>query len=626
MAKAPEGYEHTDPKTGQKWIKRGGEWHRLEADAEIPGWLGMLRGFNRGASLGLSEMAIPAGQALYESATGGGDFGQRYTEIKAQRAQEAEAMPAWANMLSEGVGGIGTGILGAGRALGSFALRHPFIASIPAGATAGGVYGGATAPAGETLGGAAEGAGVGALTGPLGYGVARGISAGIEAGKRGLAPRAPQIFRREVLEPAGLSADEVAIQMARSGPGTTALEVTGPPGTRAAQFAAGRSPASGQRLRNVIDARLAGKWDRLKGDMRRLLGKEGGRFYRELESVKEARKAQAAPYYAAMAEDSVDATKVAELDLKWDSYLSEGMTDSSGKKIAALRGTSFEKFVKRAKRALVRGTTKDPVYKTDLPDLDLAKDEIDKMYSLAKDGRSRMVVTRLKRDLTDMADEASDDYRQARSIYSAESDVIDAMELGKKVLREDAELTQMMLEDMSQAERDAYLIGAAKALRDAAGSKPPQFFYRHGGIRERLAFAFPDEKSLDEFLNVSLTREARLGELSSKILHGSQTQPRQEAVSGIARSAADFFEGNTASSGFRLVQALRNAWSDEYPEEVVQELTDLLLESEPDKFAEAAAKALKPRHFDEMRRMFTSAGTLTGAETGVSLKEAAIGR
>jgi hypothetical protein len=243
--------------------------------------------------------------------------------------------------------------------------------------------------------------------------------------------------------------------------------------------------------------------------------------------------------------------------------------------------------------------------------------QIDDMIDTAKrqgQGNRARVLVGAKKELLDMMDNASPSYAEGRKLFSGDSSVIDAMKLGRTVLREDAEITEMTLKAMSSAERDAYLVGAAKALRDAAGSKSPQSFYRHGGIRERLAFAFPNEKSLDEFINVSLTREARLGELSGKILHGSQTQPRQNAVESLAVDATDFLAGNSAQSGIRMVGKIRNMMKGKYSEEVVEELTNLLLEDDPKVFADKMSQVLKPEDFNQMRQMFTTSGRVIGAE------------
>ena len=119
---------------------------------------------------------------------------------------------------------------------------------------------------------------------------------------------------------------------------------------------------------------------------------------------------------------------------------------------------------------------------------------------------------------------------------------------------------------------------------------------------------------MDEFINVSLTREARLGELSTKILHGSQTHGRQTAVENLAIDATDFMSSGSPQSGIRLVGKIRNLMKGKYPEELTEELTTLLLEDNPKMFADKMGKVLKPEDFAQMRQIFTTTGTVIGAE------------
>lgn len=614
-----------NPETGQEIEWDGTQWVPVPSSAppQAPPaptssmGTGILRGINRGASLGLSEILIPGGVAGYRALTEGAPFGEAYAEEKASRAAEQGQFSQehfWPSLLSEGAGGGMLGAAGGMRAslgglMSKIGTRHPFLASIPIGGALGGIYGRATALPGEELSQTMQGAGIGAAAGPVGWLVGRGVSKAIEGGRRAMTPKAARIFAREVLEPAGMTADEVAGAMQERGWGTTPLEVTGTSGIRAAQGVTGRSPAAAQRIRNVVDRRLAGRWTRMKADMRRILGKEGGRYFREFEGIKKARADQAKPFYEAAWDDEVPVQAVANLDKRWYQMLTEGLPDE---RIAALQGTTYERYVRQARKKLLMGG-KPAQAKTGVMDLDIAKRELDDLYIKAKSPTARRIITKMKHDLTDLTDAASPNYKKARAIYSSDSDMMDAMELGRKVLREDAEITQMALERMSLAERDAYLVGAAKALRDAVGSKPPQFFYRHGGIQERLAFAFPDKKSMDEFINVSLTREAKLGELSTKILHDSQTQPRQQATRNLAMAFEDLAEGQQSAASMRVLRFLKLAKGD-YSEETLQQLTNLLVEDNPERFVEQASKVLRPEDFAQMRRAITGAGTVMGAE------------
>lgn len=607
-----------NPQTGEQIEWDGKAWVPVAppspppppAPESAPATFGdILGGVNRGASLGLSEMAIPAGTAAYKALTEGAPFGETYAREKQSRYDQAQKFRAghpWVNLGSEMTGGGMLGMAGGMKSTLGWAAKHPFLASVPAGAAYGGIYGGATAPPGEALPGAGQGAAVGAVAGPIGYGLGRGIQGAIAGARRAMTPKASRILQREVLDPAGITGEGAAAAMQKSGPGTTALEVTGTPGMRMAQGITGKSPAAAQRIRNVVDSRLAGRWERIQGDMKRLLGKEGGTFHKEFKQIAERRANQASPYYKAAREDSVNSEQA------------RGYLDYLKGEMAQYEGTTLGGALSKVQRMMAKTVKGKKVVKTNVgTELHAVKMQMDDMIDTAVrqgQGNRARVLMGAKNELLSMMDKASPNYSKGRELFSGDSSIMNAMELGRKVLREDAEVTQMALQNMSQGEKDAYLVGAAKALRDAAGSKPPQSFYRHGGIKERLAFAFPDEKSLDEFLNVSLTREAKLGELSTKILHGSQTQPRQEAVEGLAMGVEDFFEGQPAASGLRIIRAIRNTMKGQYSDEMIQELTDLLVEDRPEVFAKRASQVLKPEDFVQMRKMFTMTGMVIGAE------------
>ena len=236
-----------------------------------------------------------------------------------------------------------TGV-GAARYLPQAALRHPFLTAPATGAAAGGIYGGAQAPTldpEQIASEAARGAGIGALAGPAGQAIGAGAGHVIAPLARtfmgrGTPQRAATVLQRDVVEPTGMLPQEIAREMAERGPGTMPLEVTGEAGMLAAMRAVQAAPAARQKLRTAVDKRLAGKWPRLKSDVKRLMGKGGEKFQKSLDDAVARRRAEAKPYYQQAFKETVDPANVAELQTIWNSYIDEGIPEIN---FAALSGS-----------------------------------------------------------------------------------------------------------------------------------------------------------------------------------------------------------------------------------------------------------------------------------------------
>lgn len=428
--------------------------------------------------------------------------------------------------------------------------------------------------------------------------------------------RAAAIVQRDILEPNMMSVQDVATEMGKRGPGTTPLEVTGEAGTRVAMQATQVSTKARQQIRDTVDTRLAGKWNRLRGDVRRLMGgKSGEKFHKRFDDIVKKRRAEAKPLYERAFMDRVEEENINALAGRWDSYITQGIPDIN---FPALSGSPrLRSVVKSASKALEKGEG----FKDKVGDLDLVQRELmakSKAFKRGGQNDKALVMDKLREDLLSITDNASDAYRQARKVYRDESAIMDAMQSGRGILREDAEITQGMLNNMSKAEHDAYLFGAAKSLRDATATKTPGFFQRNPLVQERLAHAFPDEKSLNEFLDVSLAREARLSELSTKVLHGSMTAEKTAAnTQGLAMAAQELATGQNITLGIRILGAITGVLNRKYPPEVAEELSRVLTTEGADEFARRASLRLSADDVAGLTRILSGAAS-TGAVIGTS--------
>jgi hypothetical protein len=623
-----EGDIVTNKNTGEQLILRGGKWEavtkpKVAAPSEgfeqqrTTGGMAWLEAPLRGMTFGVSDPIIAAGRAasIFDSRP----FSEAYKEERAAIEAGKQQLGGW-GMAAELAPAVATGVAGA-RYLPRLFQRNPFVTSPITGATAGGIYGASQAQPGEELGGFQRGAGIGAVMGPAGQALGSLTGRVISPMARGIAnirrpfeqQRAATLLSRDVLEPTGMSVAQTAEEMMKRGPGTMPMEVVGEAGTLAGMKASQASVAARQRIRTAVDKRLAGKWNRLRGDVQRLMGKTGNKFFKTVEDVKKRRAAEASPFYERAYKQSVDEEAIINLAGKWSKYIDEGMPSEG---IPAQSGTKIESFIKRKIKAL----SSPEGVKSGIGDLDNVQDDFwATAQQLRKNnkGRQARILTIMHRDLVDTMEEASPDYAQARALYRSDSAVIDAMNLGRSILKDDAEITEMALSNMSKSEHDAYLTGAAKALRDATATKPPGFFTRNPLIQERLGHAFPDGEALDEFLNLSLTREARISELSSKILHGSNTAEKTMAQrEGLGVAVEEFAQGQRTQAIRTIAGQIFPILKGKYPEGVANELASLLTVGNVDQFIKLASMKLDSDDVAAIIRVLGTAGQ-TGAVIGV---------
>jgi hypothetical protein len=94
-------------------------------------------------------------------------------------------------------------------------------------------------------------------------------------------------------------------------------------------------------------------------------------------------------------------------------------------------------------------------------------------------------------------------YVRARGEYGKAAKQKDALELGQAFLREDANVTAAALRGMSDAEKEAFRLGARKAIGDMISSDTQaavsRFTDKKEALWERLRNAFPDDASFNAF-------------------------------------------------------------------------------------------------------------------------------
>jgi hypothetical protein len=125
-------------------------------------------------------------------------------------------------------------------------------------------------------------------------------------------------------------------------------------------------------------------------------------------------------------------------------------------------------------------------------------------------------------------DKGNDAYVAVRSAYADEKAGESALNLGRKFMRDDFDVTNRRLADMTPAERQYFKVGAARAAQDMieAGKRTGMRyadFLETPGLTKKLRAAFAgDEEGFMSFMG-QLENEARMGRTFNKLRGGSDS-------------------------------------------------------------------------------------------------------
>lgn len=182
---------------------------------------------------------------------------------------------------------------------------------------------------------------------------------------------------------------------------------------------------------------------------------------------------------------------------------------------------------------------------------------------------------------------------RAREQYSSDADVKDALQFGRDIFK-----TRIDPEEIAEAygkftagEREAYIIGAARAIRDKAvrapadGSSATRFF-RTTDQRERLRAIFPNDRVYNDFAaNLDAVMNQGRANVIVDPLEGSQTALRLAAQDQITNEAteiaADVAMGNTGNAVNRTVRGLARRFSPD-DTKLQEQIAEILFETPAD--------------------------------------------
>jgi hypothetical protein len=260
--------------------------------------------------------------------------------------------------------------------------------------------------------------------------------------------------------------------------------------------------------------------DSLQASADELLDAQGVPFRATVRQYNEQAKTRAAPYYA----------KLENYDVPVDAEL------------AALLNRAKKTFSEAEELALVEGMPEKlnlgnlrPGDRVPFNVLDTLKRTLYDIEEGAKGDFGKPTqksrgYTNLRRDLTGKLDNVAPKDTQGRSVYklardefSSETQMATAMERGRKVMSEDVEDLEEIINDMEPAQLNAFRLGAAQALRDKtakpAGQTELMNLQKSPGLQKRLRLVFGND--FRKF-QATVLREAELQE-TARAGKGSQT-------------------------------------------------------------------------------------------------------
>lgn len=552
----------------------------------------------RGAMFAPLEMAR---QRLQGGASQGllSDLGQAYQTQR--RAVEApygrlEQEAPYATLAGEIAGGLPTGgLLGAKALATGYGRMHPLLTGAGVGAGTGAAVGAGKAPTlAEVPGQAATGAAIGGAGGmivpPLITGAARGgqaVARGI--GRMLQGPRAEAVRQaKDLMALDDTLPSRLVAELRQMGPEARLQDVAGP-NVRSAGEALAVSPGRTQRVaKGMLERRRETALDRMESAMQRLTG-QSGKFLKEYRNILKQRSNDAAPWYNAAKTEEVPVERM------------QGVVDYIDQKLIDFEGTAIGNPLRRLRRMLYTGTGDNKRLKTNVGvQLHEVKRDFDDIMRRLPPNRYRE-AKRAKEKLLEAMSPPGSFYDRARQIYADDSLVKDAAEAGRDIFKPSMdveELVEKMAQKrardptvyISEAERDAYLLGAAKAIRDklqqTVGGLPGQQasvarIARTPELRERLRVAFPDDDAYDEFMEI-VAREQTFQDTASQVLRQSATYGRQAAARALPTGPVD--------AARRIAHwALERMRQD--PQVVVDELGKIIWELGPDELQRALRTA-----------------------------------
>ena len=501
-------------------------------------------------------------------------------EFRRQEQLYGQTNPTGAFAL-KGLGIVGSALgVGGAAKMAGMKIAPTVMGRATQGSIAGGVGGGLTgageAETNQEIGGkAATGAALGVVVGgaasPVIEGMMRVGSPAMRRAWAAIAGRTKSIPQNKVAEDLLLEAmaldgltpailrDRLA-SPAFAGKPATIADVGGENMASVAEWAFGSAGASKQAAAKMFRIRDSEHIDRFMADAAENLT-DGRAFFDSFEALAKQRADDAAPLYKVAFDQEVLFNKRLAGVMRRPAALKawgkakEMALEAGDKPLDNVADWRALHYVQRALRDIQRGEAR----------------------TNAAEDMARQVGGTRKALLQEM-DRLNPRYKEARNLYADQSSVIDAMENGLSILKAEGKTADSLTEStvraikaMSDGEREAYRLGASRALLSEAYApagerRISRKILNDPRIREKLGAAWEDKPALNRFIE-RLGAEITMAARQNKIAGGSPTMARKQVeefatrgTRGIMGAASDVAEeAANLNAGTMIRTAIRNS-------------------------------------------------------------------
>jgi hypothetical protein len=336
-------------------------------------------------------------------------------------------------------------------------------------------------------------------------------------------------------------------------------------------------------VKRATRERQVGAGPRLMAATDESLGTQGAQFTQTLENFATQRYQESRPYYAV-----VDAT-----NLSVDNNLINLL-----KKSGSMQRDAENLYRKQTGLDIDLSALK---YGEQVPMnvLDTLKQTLyDSAQALRRTGNNNdaLATDKIRVDLTDLLVNKSPKiggqsaYGLAMKTYAGPSQMMDAADVGRMVMKGDILDVQQATKGMSKSELDAYRIGVLQALRQQTGTESGRTsllkFYKEDATKDRLKAAFGNDYKA---FSAAVLREGQLKQLEAAG-RGSQTAARLAGQADLDVAPLAQTAGAVASgSPMAIVTAATNlARQTQTPEAVRNEIGRILLSRDPQQLTQLA--------------------------------------
>lgn len=588
---APQPAGPVGPDAGTDLLESGGAEGTPPSDADYPtgaqlksavktgltDFGGILDSIAHGLSFGLDRPLENATAAIVPWYPKG--FLQQVNAARAAFAAEHPVLQA----AGETIGAIPTYATGEG-ALRSVPVLAEGAGRIPAMAR-NAIVGGAAnygMSGGDTEAGI-KGAAAGALV-PLAFdalaGIVRGISAPIMARLSSSAPATTAVNQvARALARDQVSPEDLTSRLEELGPNAALVDAGGTNTRRLGETIANMPGPAAKQAEDFLESRSQGQASRLNTAVNVATGSPGD-FYGTVAELTQQRAKDAAPKYAAAFGRSKVSPAIAA---KLEPIVSDPIGQDAlqrGMRVIELENLATGTPFNPADYGVTRGEGGKwqlQPGRTNLRLYDGVKRGLDDIVEGFRDGTTgRLNLDQYGRAVNDVRAayvgrlrSIFPRYASALDAWAGPSRALDALSMGRQALTNDPEVTAKAIGNLAPADKQFFLAGVARALKDKVdsvqdGADATRRIFGNQLIRDRIAAAFDDPAAFDQFRK-TVEQEATFAKTRNEVLKGSQTARRlagqQEAGVDLATPAWHVATGNLGHAAGNLLRQGANMLS-----------------------------------------------------------------